>query len=262
MRFLLLLAFAAALSAAVQSDIEFAKPGGFSLTLDAHIPDGPGPFPAAIIVHGGGFVRGDKQTYVPPLFAPLHEAGIAWFSINYRLAPSFTFPAPIEDLSAAMAWVKKNAKEYRVDPKRIVIIGESAGGTIVAYYGATAKGALKPKAIVDLYGVVDWPYNKQVREGGLSKEAISWLGGNDITQASAITHIHKGMPPYFFIHGTKDAQVPFEHSPRMCSAMRLKGAVCEVFVIEGAGHGMGGWEKEPAFQAWKPALIAWLKKNL
>src|SRR5271163_4665227 len=67
-------------------DVEYARPGGLSLRLDAVIPEGPGPFPAAVIVHGGGWVRGDRRIDVAPLFQPLEDAGIAWFSISYRLA--------------------------------------------------------------------------------------------------------------------------------------------------------------------------------
>src|SRR5690242_13262295 len=81
----------------LKSDIEFAKAGGISLTLDAFVPDGPGPFPTCILVHGGGFVRGDKQTYIKPLFAPLSEASFTWFTINYRLAPEHRWPACAED---------------------------------------------------------------------------------------------------------------------------------------------------------------------
>ncbi|MBZ2185063.1 MAG: alpha/beta hydrolase [Bryobacter sp.] len=242
-------------------DIEFARPGGVALTLDASIPDGPGPHPAVIIVHGGGFIRGDKQTYVPPLFPPLSAAGFAWFSINYRLAPQHQFPAPIEDLKAAMDFVLRNAKQYRVDPKRIAIAGESAGGTIVAYYGATAKGRLRPRAVIDFYGVSDWEFHRDML-GQLSENALSWLGKADLKPASAISHIRKDMPPFLFIHGTADKQVPFPHSPRMCSAMREAGASCEVYVVEGGAHGVGSWEKEPTQQGYKRKMVEWLKETL
>jgi len=250
-----------AFSADLKRDIIFSSPGGLPLTLDASIPEGKGPHPAVIIVHGGGFVRGDKQTYVSPLFPPLTEAGFAWFSINYRLAPAHQFPAPNEDLKAAFEFVLKNAKEYNIDTKRIAIMGESAGGTIVAYYGATAKGKLRPRAVVDFYGVTDWEYHRD-QLGKLSEGATSWIGLTDLRVASAMTYIKKDMPPYLFIHGTKDEQVPFPHSPRMCSEMRLKGAVCEVLTVEGAGHGVGPWEKEPAFQAYKKKMVEWLKENM
>src|SRR5437763_16800161 len=85
---------AAALHAAPvdQKDVEFGRPGGKALLLDLHVPDGPGPFPAAILVHGGGFDEGSRSTNVKPLFQPLADAGYAWFSIDYRMAPEYRFP--------------------------------------------------------------------------------------------------------------------------------------------------------------------------
>src|SRR5207244_6503167 len=71
-------------------DIVYREVQGIALLMDAHLPDGAGPFPAAVLVHGGGWIAGDKQRYITYLFQPLAEAGFAWFSINYRLAPKFT----------------------------------------------------------------------------------------------------------------------------------------------------------------------------
>ena len=70
-----------------QTGVEYGKPGGHALLLDLHVPDGPGPFPAAILVHGGGFDGGTRATNMAPTFQPLAEAGFAWFSIDYRMAP-------------------------------------------------------------------------------------------------------------------------------------------------------------------------------
>jgi alpha-L-fucosidase 2 len=132
-KILLLVLMLAPLAIAVeQNDVEFAKPGGIAMTLDLRVPDGKGPFPAAIIVHGGSFSHGNKRTYVTPLFDVLSDAGFAWFTINYRLAPDHHFPAAVEDVQSAVIWVKSNAAKYRVDPKRIALIGESAGGYLVA----------------------------------------------------------------------------------------------------------------------------------
>jgi acetyl esterase len=89
-----------------RKDVEFARPGGKPLLLDLHIPDGAGPFPAAILVHGGGFDEGSRSTNVRPLFDPLAEAGFAWFSIDYRLAPAAHAPDSISDVNTAIVWVK------------------------------------------------------------------------------------------------------------------------------------------------------------
>src|ERR1700683_4644330 len=87
------LAAAALFAAAVdQKGVEFAHPGAHPLLLDMHIPDGAGPFAAAILIHGGGFDEGSRATNVAPLFEPLSSAGCAWFSIDCRLAPEAHFP--------------------------------------------------------------------------------------------------------------------------------------------------------------------------
>src|SRR4029079_13460742 len=91
---------AAALAAAPidQKDVEYARPNGKPVLLDLHVPDGPGPFAAAILIHGGGYDEGSKSTSVRPLFEPLAQAGFAWFSIDYRLAPEVKFPQAISDV--------------------------------------------------------------------------------------------------------------------------------------------------------------------
>ncbi len=161
----ILISLALPCAAQLRQDIEYSKPGGISLTLDAFTPPGPGPFPAVIIVHGGGWVNGTKTSYVPPLFDPLSKAGYAWFTINYRMAPAHHFPAPIEDLEAAIRWVKKNANTYKVDPRRIALMGESAGGQIAAYVAARGKGDTKVKAAVIFYGPHDlWDRAQKAHE--------------------------------------------------------------------------------------------------
>src|SRR5689334_1798316 len=85
--FLLLMnTFSASWAAETRHDVEYGKAGDISLQMDVHVPDGKGPFPAIILVHGGAWVRGDRQWNVQPLFRPLEDAKFAWFSISYRLA--------------------------------------------------------------------------------------------------------------------------------------------------------------------------------
>src|SRR5579872_3712803 len=127
---LLLVSLAA--HARMLKDVVYGHAGGMDLTLDASIPEGIGPFPAAVLVHGGGWVAGDKQQYITYIFQPLSDAGFAWFSINYRLAPQYKFPADADDVEAAIRFVKANAAKYKSDPQRISLIGESAGGHLVS----------------------------------------------------------------------------------------------------------------------------------
>ncbi|MGE5081473.1 MAG: alpha/beta hydrolase fold domain-containing protein, partial [Acidobacteriota bacterium] len=134
-------------------DVEYGQVDGVQLTLDAHVPDGDGSFPAAILVHGGGWVAGDKRQYITYIFQPLSDAGYAWFSINYRLAPQFKFPADADDVESAIRFVRANAAKYKVDPNRIALIGESAGGHLVSYVGARNRADSRVAAVVSMYGV-------------------------------------------------------------------------------------------------------------
>ena len=148
--------------AADQKGVEDARPNGHPLLLDLHVPDGAGPFPAAILVHGGGFDGGNRATNMSPTFQPLADAGFAWFTIDYRMAPEFRFPEAKEDIDTAIAWVKANAATYKVDPSKIVLAGESAGGFLVNYAGTHETPATKVAAVVDIYGPVD--YEKIARQ--------------------------------------------------------------------------------------------------
>ena len=268
MRFLIgLLLLALTARAELKTDIEFAKPGGVSLTLDAFVPEGNGPFPTCILVHGGGFTRGDKTSFIKPLFEPLGKAGFAWFTINYRLAPTNRFPACIEDTEAAIRWVKAHAKEYKVDTQRIAIIGESAGGHIVSLVGVRAKGDTSIAAVVPFYAPHDLEFQVKARNAaGKSMEALFGITElNDaawktLRDASSTSYLRKDLPRYLLIHGDKDAQVPYEQSVKFNEKMKAIGAHCDFITIKEGAHGMGGWAKLNS--DYQEQMIAWLKKVL
>jgi len=275
---------AALLSAAPvdQKDVEFARPEGKPLFLDLHVPDGPGPFPAAVLIHGGGFDEGSRSTNVRPLFEPLTNAGYAWFTIDYRLAPAAKYPQAIEDTFTAIRWVQAHAKTYKLDPAKLAIIGESAGGFLVNYAGTHLPPDIKIAAVVDIYGPVDYEklalerrdhpdrfnmatINRHAANGGgihfFGADQLDDAGRAKLRAAAPIRAVHRGMPPFLCIHGTKDDQVPFEQSTAMCDAMRQVGVGCEIITVEGGGHGMSGW-RDPAVEHWKPEMVAWLNKTL
>jgi alpha-L-fucosidase 2 len=251
----------------LRTDIEFAKVGDASLTLDAFVPQGDGPFATCILVHGGGFVRGDKQMFIKPLFSPLSAAGFTWFSINYRLAPEHRFPACADDVETAVKWVKSHAKEYKVDLHRIALIGESAGGHLVSYVGCKSGPELGLAAVVPFYAPHDLEFSVKSRNAlGESMQALLGLTElNDdalkrLREASPSTYIRSGLPPFLLIHGDKDSQVPYAQSPRFQGRMRAAGNVCDLITITDGGHGMGGWEKLKS--DYQEQLIAWLRKTL
>jgi acetyl esterase len=256
-------------SAVDLTDIEYANAGGVRLTLDAHVPDGNGPFPAAILVHGGGWVGGDKQQYITYIFQPLSDAGFAWFSINYRLAPQFRFPADADDVESAIQFVKASAAKYKVDPKRIALIGESAGGHLVSYVGARNRPDSRVAAVVSMYGVHDF-VAAAVQWKPLPHELLDLFGITAVTaetapeliKASPVVYVTKDMPPFLLMHGSKDEDVPFEQSVEMCDKMKKAGAHCDLITIQGAPHGMDHWESHGEWLWYKKALEDWLKKTL
>jgi alpha-L-fucosidase 2 len=285
MRLVLLacLVSAALCAAAIdEKDVEYARPGGKPVLLDLHVPDGTGPFPAAILIHGGGFDEGSKSTNPRPLMQPLADAGFAWFSIDYRLAPAAHLAEGFEDVQSAIRFVKANAARYHLNSAKIVLIGESAGGYLVNYAATHLTPETRVAAVVDLYGPVDYEkialerrdhperfnmnsINRHFANGGgiryFGADALDDAGRAKLRAASPIHAVTKGIPPFLCIHGTKDDQVPYDQSPMMCAAMKKAGNTCELIAVEAGGHGMSSW-KAPEQQHWKGEMVAWLKKTL
>jgi len=274
---------AMALPAFDRNDVEYSRPNGKPLLLDVHVPAGEGPFAAAIVVHGGGFDQGTKRSYVGPLLEVLTKNGFAWFSIDYREAPNSRFPVPVEDVNAAIRWVRKNAAEYHVDPAKLALIGESAGAFLVTYAATHETAETKVAAVVDMYGPVDYEETAKLRRdhperfdmasanrhlangGGIAFFGVSKLddaGLAHLREISPANAVHKGMAPFLMIHGTADEQVAYELSPAMCNAMKKMGDKCDLISVQDGRHGMTNWEKAPAMQHWKPELVAWLRKTL
>jgi alpha-L-fucosidase 2 len=261
----------APLSGSLQA-IEYSRPNGVPLYLDASIPEGAGPFPAVIIVHGGGWVKGDRREDVTPLFEPLERAGIAWFSIDYRLLRDVSqLGAPVEDVGNAVLYVKQNAARFRVDPDRIALIGESAGGQLAAMAALNPKPGASVRAVVAMYAptdLVDLAKNsslvpEQLRDSlhGTPFENLLLAGLRLLSPLSAVS---PGAPPFLLIHGTSDALVPFAQSEAMCARLKSVGSSCELFPVEGGGHGMRWWESANPGEArkYKAVMIRWLQQEL
>lgn len=274
LRLLLLLAFSAlpAAQAAVQTDIEYGTAAGMSLRLDVSIPDGPGPHPAVILVHGGGWSGGDKdggpkRGYMAPMHEPLSTAGFAWFSINYRLAPAHRHPAQVEDVETAIRWVKAHAAEYRVDPRRIALSGESAGGHLVALAAVRADHTTLVAAVVPFYGVFDIVAEAKRRNGVMP--SFTKLFGREtlddpmlqlMRDASPINAVKPGLPPFLLLHGDADQTVAHQQSVAMQARLRASGVPCDLITIKGGPHGMLPW---PALAPdFKNRVVAWLQTIL
>jgi alpha-L-fucosidase 2 len=250
--------------------------------MDAHVPEGDGPFPAVVIVHGGAWVTGDRKRSVEPLFKPLTDAGFAWFSISYRLAnmtdqkstPTLAASAAllggaVDDVRSAVAYVRTHAAEYHVDPDRIALIGESAGAQLAA------MAALKPaqngtvRAVVAFYCPSDLvtlvqtmpliPDSLRRAVQGTPFEGILLAY---LRELSPINWVRQDGPPFLLIHGTVDQVVPFQQSVNLCAAMHKSGTVCELYPVEGAGHGLRWWESAPRLTTYKKRMVDWLTQQL
>ena len=128
-------------------NIVYKEIDGESLKLDVYIPEGEGPFPAVVVVHGGAWRFGSKGQLA--MYArDLAKRGYVSFAINYRLAPQHKSPAQTEDCRDAVRWVRQNGHKYKADPKRIGAMGYSAGGHLVSMLATTGLSkADDPKGV-------------------------------------------------------------------------------------------------------------------
>jgi len=255
-------------AAEFRPDVEYASVDGESLQLDACIPDGEGPFPVAILVHGGGWGGGDKaREHVPPT-EQLTKAKFAWFSINYRLAPQHRWPACMEDVRTAIDWVKQHAAKFKCEPNRIALVGYSAGGHLAAYAAATANDDARPQALVVLAGPTDLLADCE-RRGGMSP-SLQALFDRDLTlddearamlrQASPLNQISGKMPPCLLIHGTRDASVPYSQSVHFQAQLKELGTACELITIPAGEHRMRDWKSlQPGYEQ---DMVRWLNRVL
>jgi acetyl esterase len=267
----LMLTATGAWSAQTLYDIEYARPAGVSLRMDASLPKADHPTAAVVIVHGGAWVAGDRKHNVQPLFEPLSTAGYAWFSISYRFANNvMQFGAGVDDVQSAVRFIKAHAADYNIDPARVVLVGESAGGQLAAMAALRADSDASVRAVVALYTPTDLvslaknsaliPPSLRDSVRGTVFENLLMAG---LAQLSPVNNVRRDMPPFLFIHGTADALVPFEQSTNMCDRMKSAGASCEVYPVKGGGHGIRWWESQPALASgYKRKIVDWLGAQL
>jgi alpha-L-fucosidase 2 len=251
------------------NDIVYARVDGTDVAMDAALPESRQPTPAVVIVHGGGWVQGDRRNDVRPLFQPLSQAGFAWFSISYRLVTDVSqFGVAIDDVESAVRFIKSHAAEYNIDPDRLALLGESAGGQLAAMAVLRGGAAGSVRAVVGFYTPTDLvslmenstfiPAQIRSRVVGMPWERLVLAG---LAQLSPVYNVRGDMPPFLLIHGTDDALVPLSQSTAMCKRMREAGATCDVYPVDGAGHGIRWWTASERASA-ERKMISWLDSEL
>lgn len=168
----------------------FPGPGG-AVPIRIYTPNGEGPFPVVLYIHGGGWVIADLDTYDASPRAIANAAKAVVVSTHYRQGPEHPFPAAHEDTNAAYQWLLKNAASLGGDPKRIAVVGESAGGNIAANVSIAARDSQwqAPLAQVLVYPVADDDMNspsyvENANAKPLNKPMMEWFAKNYLGDAS------------------------------------------------------------------------------
>jgi acetyl esterase len=224
--------------------------------------------PIVLYVHGGGFRILSKDTHWVMGLAYARR-GYLVFNISYRLAPKHRFPAALEDVCQALAWVKQNAALYGGDLDRLILAGESAGANLVTALAMTLayerpeawarqayETGITPKAVVAACGIyqVDdigrfrrrWPHMSHFIQDRLTEVGDAYLGDRSrhdpktLELAEPLTVLERGdvptrpLPPFFVPCGTKDPLI--DDSERLMRALERMGVPCEARYYAGEPH--------------------------
>lgn len=255
--------------AATYANLPYASTSA-SQVLDLWLPtNASAATPLVIYIHGGAFKGGDKGM-VGGKVQPLLDAGFAVASLNYRLSGEAVFPAGVQDVKAAVRWLRANAATYNLDPDRFAAWGESAGGHLVSIIGTTGDQTTllddpslgnpdvssAVQAVVDWFGPTDFlQMDAQAASGGgctapqvhdpADSPESAWVGGalqtvpEVVAQANPITYIAtaKVLPAFSIAHGDADCNVPYQQSQILAAALTAAGADPELTILPGATHG-------------------------
>ena len=239
------------------ADLSYVSSGHEAQRLDLYLPaSGDGASPLIIWIHGGAWQSGSKEG-IPAAAKELVARGYAVASVGYRLSQVARYPAQIEDGKAAVRWLRAHAHEYGIDPDRIGVWGESAGGHLAALLGVT--GSIRDfdvgehldqssavQCVVDWYGpanLLHWggPENPSIDS---PESAIYRLLGGPVSQnreaarrASPVHLVNGRSAPFLLIHGDQDPVVPLAQSHMLHEALLKAGVESELLTITGAAHG-------------------------
>jgi len=244
------LAFAAMMNFVGPKDVPIGKienismPGDIALRVYTPVAAGGEALPAIVFFHGGGFTIGDLDTHDGICRILAAESGARVIAVNYRLAPEHKFPAAMDDAFAAVSWIEKNASALGVDANRIVVAGDSAGGTLSAVVCQLAKEKGGPKIAYQLLmfpGTQIGGLFASLREFAvgymLEKRSIDWFYGNfippgtdplDPRHSPLLAEDVSGLPPAYVMLGGCDPL----HDEGLAYADKLRAANVPVTVAD------------------------------
>jgi len=232
-------------SVSVEKNIVFGRGGNTDLRLDIYRPpQGTEKRMATIHCHGGGFTGGSKETLSERVL-PYANAGYVAIPVQYRLAGEAKWPAQIEDVKAAIRWVRANAKSLGIDPEKIGVVGHSAGGHLALFAAGTANRPEfegkngTPGAGTQVVACCAYYPATEVRPRADGTANNLLAAGSDEAAhraASPLTYITKAFPPTVIFHGTADTTIPLESSERLFKQLRDAQVPAEFHAIEGVPH--------------------------
>lgn len=216
-------------------------------------------FPAVVIIHGGGWVGGDKSSnreFVTGTM--LAKAGYVCVSIEYWKETKDRWPTNLQDCKNAVRWLRVNADRLHIDPERIGVIGGSAGGHLALMVAYTAgHSELDPKplypnvsdkvsACVDMYGIANLATRQGIDKNGVPNgqmDGKTQLFPESLAdapekwkQASPVSYIQRDCPPTLILHGTADTTVDRDQSKELEKALRTAGVESKLIMVQGANH--------------------------
>lgn len=246
----------------VRRDVVYGVADGRPLLLDAYLPPpGHGRRPAVVMVHGGGWRTGDKESWAPEA---RKVAGRGWVavSVNYRLDEPSPFPAEVDDVQAAVRWVRAHAGELGVDPGRIAAVGDSAGGHLVAMLATLGEGPQDTGARIRAGAAWSPPTDLVAltagRGGGWAARLIGCAPltcAGTLAAASPVTHVDATDAPLFLANST-DELVPLSQARAMADRLAAAGVDHRLVVYPGARHALDFRD-----DAWAPT-VAFLEEHL
>ncbi|PSL35923.1 alpha/beta hydrolase [Chitinophaga ginsengisoli] len=227
-----------------------------SSTLDFYPAQQAGLRPCVVVIHGGSWSSGDSKQ-LPELNNYLAQAGYHVASVNYRLAPAYLCPTPIEDVYAAMDYLREHAAALHIDTSNFVLLGRSAGAQIalLAAYRQKVPGL---KGVIDFYGPADmvWGYSLPANPLVMDSRKVleNYLGGTysavpaNYAASSPIEFADRQAMPTLIIHGENDPLVAYEHSIRLNKKLTDNGTKHYFLSLPWATHGFDYNLKGPGGQ--------------
>ena len=245
--------------AVTEHDVEYLNVDGITRLVRIYQPEGPGPFPMLLSIHGGAWTDKDHTEY-ESTSTPLAATGIVVAAIGQRVGKGFPYPVQLQDINYGVRWLKAHASDFNGDPDSVGGIGYSSGGhtlplaamrpTDPRYSALPLEGSSQVDAnfafTISCWPVIEPYFRYEIaREKGntdlMEKHHIFFQGDEAMHESTPINIIQSGeevtLPPAMVMHGTADDVMPIEASERFVAAYNGAGGKAQLVPWQGKGHG-------------------------